>query len=73
MSRTTSLHDDAPSGAIGEESFELGTREAMLLDQAAVRVSDGDLEDILCEVSSGGFRIYVESLLGLGTLLAHGK
>ena len=65
------FHHDQPHIAVGKEAFELRARQAMLLDDAPVRIGHGDLEDTFCEINGHGCSIHHGLLLVALTLTPH--
>jgi hypothetical protein len=49
---TAGFHDDQADRTVGEPAFELGAREAVLLDDAPGAIGDGELEHGLGEIHS---------------------
>ena len=49
---TASLHHDQSDGTVGVPALELGTRQALALDGAPVRIGDRKLEDGLGKIDA---------------------
>lgn len=59
VSRAARFHDDQIDVTIGEPALELGTRQAVLLNDAPRGIGDGQLEDGLCKIDGNGCSIHV--------------
>ena len=54
MRGTACFHDHHTNGAVGEETLELGARQAMLFDHSVFGIGDNHLVDVLCQVDGSG-------------------
>jgi hypothetical protein len=55
----TGLHDNPSDRSIDEPALELTAREAVALDDLPLVISDGELEDVLCQVNGDGRSIHL--------------
>ena len=54
VGRAARFHDNQTDFTIGKPALELGTGQAMSLDNAPGRIGHGELEDGLCKINGNG-------------------